>query len=87
MIWLCLLLALGAFAIGFTTTSIPLAMFCLLAALVFLCIWIMGLLAQRVGARTRDDTMLIDPLELRRMREQAEARRATANPGSEPPAS
>jgi hypothetical protein len=51
----------------------------------------MGLLAQRVGSQTRDDSLMLDPQELRRLREQAEARRAAAastSPASpsEPPA-
>ncbi len=86
MPWLFLLLALGAFAVGFTTTSQALAVIALLAALLLLVGWIMGLLAQRIGNQSRDETMLIDPQELRRLREQAEARRAAANAGGEPPA-
>jgi len=37
------------------------------------------LLAQRIGNRSRDAQMMIDPQELRRLREQAEARRAAAS--------
>ena len=85
MPWLFLLLALGGLAVGFTTTSIPLAVIALLGALVCLVVWIMGLLAQRVGNLSRDDTLLIDPQELRRLREQAEARRAAASAPVEPP--
>jgi len=48
--------------------------------------WVMGLLAQRVGNSTRDDALMLDPQELRRLREQAEARRAAASAPSEPPA-
>ena len=47
-------------------------------ALVLLLIWVMGLLAQRVGSQARNDAMMIDPQELRRLREQAEARREAA---------
>lgn len=86
MPWLLLLLALGAFAVGFTTTSQAVAVISLLAALLLLVGWIMGLLAQRIGNQSRDEAMLIDPQELRRLREQAEARRAAANAGGEPPA-
>ncbi|MCR6664149.1 MAG: hypothetical protein NVV60_13615 [Luteimonas sp.] len=84
MSWLFLLLALGALAIGFTTTSVALAVLCLLAALGFLIVWVMGLLAQRVGSQSRDEIMLIDPQELRRLREQAEARRAAGSTGDTP---
>jgi len=43
---------------------------------------VLGLLAQRVGSRSRDDPALLDPAELRRLREQAEARRAAASGSS-----
>ncbi|NZA25007.1 hypothetical protein H0E84_01285 [Luteimonas sp. SJ-92] len=76
MPWLFLLLAIAAFAIAMYTQSLALVVVCILAALVLLVLWVMGLLAQRVGSQTRDDSMMIDPQELRRLREQAEARRA-----------
>ncbi|MEZ0471298.1 hypothetical protein [Luteimonas salinilitoris] len=88
MPWLFLLLAIAAFAIAMATSSLALAVVCILAALVLLAIWVMGLLAQRVGSQSRDDTMMIDPQELRRLREQAEARRASEGvgaPGEAPP--
>lgn len=88
MPWLFLLLAIAAFAIAMVTSSLALAVVCILVALALLAIWIMGLLAQRVGSQSRDDTMMIDPQELRRLREQAEARRASesgAAPGEAPP--
>jgi uncharacterized membrane protein YgcG len=84
MPWVYLLLALVAMAIAFKTTSLALAALCLLAALALLVAWTLGLLAQRVGSRSRDEAMLLDPQELRRLREQAEARRAQNPP--EPPA-
>ena len=83
MPWVFLLLALAAFAIAFKTSSLALAAACLLIALGLLVAWALGLLAQRVGSRSRDESMLIDPQELRRLREQAEARRAQSQ---EPPA-
>lgn len=79
MPWLFLLLAIAAFAIAMTTASMALAVACILAALALLVIWVMGLVAQRVGNQARDDAMMIDPQELRRLREQAEARRAAAS--------
>jgi membrane protein implicated in regulation of membrane protease activity len=84
MPWVYLLLALAAFAIAFKTTSLALAAVCLLAALALLVAWTLALLAQRVGSRSRDEAQLIDPQELRRLREQAEARRAQST--QEPPA-
>ncbi|MGO1540023.1 MAG: hypothetical protein ACTHZI_04040 [Luteimonas sp.] len=84
MPWLFLLLAIAAFAIAMTTASMALAVICILGGLALLVIWVMGLVAQRVGNQTRDDTMMIDPQELRRLREQAEARRTAddAPPGT-----
>lgn len=76
MPWLFLLLAIAAFAIAMTTASMAFAVVCILGGLVLLVIWVMGLVAQRVGSQARDDAMMIDPQELRRLREQVEARRA-----------
>jgi hypothetical protein len=84
MPWVYLVLALAAFAIAFKTTSLALAAVCLLGALALLVAWTLALLAQRVGSRSRDEAQLIDPQELRRLREQAEARRAQST--QEPPA-
>lgn len=76
MPWLFLLLAIAAFGIAMTTASMAIAVICILGALALLVIWVMGLVAQRVGNQARNETMMIDPQELRRLREQAEARRA-----------
>jgi membrane protein implicated in regulation of membrane protease activity len=84
MPWLFLALALAAFAAAFSTTSVALAALCLLLALVLLVAWVMGLLARRVDSRSRDEAVMIDPQELRRLREQAEARR-NAGAGAAPP--
>ena len=84
MSWVFLLLAIAAFVVAFKTTSVALAVLCLLAALGLLLAWVLGLLAQRVGSRSRDDTSMIDPQELRRLREQAEARREAVT-SSDPP--
>lgn len=78
MPWVFLLLALAAMAVAFQTTSLALAVLCLLAALGLLLAFALGLLARRVGSRSREQTLLLDPQELRRLREQAEARRAAA---------
>ncbi len=85
MPWLYLLLALAAFAVAFKTTSMALAVFCMLAALALMLAWVMGLLAERVGSQSRDDSQMLDPQELRRLREQAEARRENANSAGDPP--
>lgn len=78
MPWLFLLLAIGAFAIAFKTTSMAVLVVSLLAALGLLVAWLMALLAQRIEHRSGSVAMMVDPAELQRLREQAEARRAAA---------
>ncbi|GEM_PF-356748 len=75
MSWLFLLLAAAAFLVAFTTHSVVVLTISILVALGFTAVWLMGLMAQRVGDSTRNEAMIIDPQELRRLREQAEARR------------
>ncbi len=87
MPWVFLLLAIAAFAVALKTTSVALLALCLLVALGLLLVWVLGLLAQRVGSRSRDESMLLDPQELRRLREQAEARRAEVPPLQPSPSS
>ena len=86
MPWVYLLLAIAAFVVAFKTSSVALAALCLLAALGLLLAWVLGLLAQRVGSRSRDEATMLDPAELRRLREQASARRAEDVPPTQPPA-
>ena len=84
MHWLYLLLALVALAVAFKTTSVAVLMVCLLAALGLGLAWVLKLLAARVDSQTRDSTLILDPAELRRLREQAEARKLAASSQSEP---
>jgi hypothetical protein len=79
MPWLFLLLAVAALAIAFMTSSMALVVVCLIAALVLLCLWILGLLSQRIDTQSRDDSLMLDPRELQRLRELAEARRVAAS--------
>jgi membrane glycosyltransferase len=83
MHWLLLLLGIGALAVALKTTSMALMAICLVAALVLFVLWALGMYSARVGSRSRDETLLLDPAELRRLREQAEARKVAAQ--SEPP--
>ena len=76
--WLFLLLGVAALVAAFKTTSVGVLVLCLIAALVLLSAWIVGWLSQRVGNRTRDESQLVDPVELHRLREQAQARREQA---------
>ena len=87
MHWLFLLLALGALAVALKTSSLVLMAVCLLASLGLFVAWVMGWYAERVGSTRRDESEMIDPVELRRLREIAEARKAGAQSQSgEPPA-
>ena len=81
MPWLFLLLAVAAFAVALNASSMVLAVLCLLVALGGTVAWVLGLLAQRVGNQARDDSMMLDPLELKRLRDEADARRAAAASG------
>jgi len=85
MPWLLLLLGLGALVLAFVAQSIWLVALGLLAALGLLLAGVMGLMARRLGSRSRDETLMIDPAELRRLREQAEARRNAAQSDEAPP--
>jgi len=76
MYWLFLLLAVAAMAIAFLATSAAVMAVCLLVALALLVAWVMGLYQARVAGHERDVSLMIDPAELRRLREQAEARKA-----------
>lgn len=78
MPWLLLLFAVGLFLVALGTTSMTVVILCVLASLALSVVAIMSLLAQRVDNSARSETMLIDPMELRRLREQAEAKRAEA---------
>ena len=80
MAWLYLLLALAAFAVALESTSVALSVICLLAALGFLIAAALGLLARRIGSQSRDESLILDPAELRRLREQAQAGRAAGEP-------
>jgi len=84
MHWLMLALGVGALAVAMKTSSMLLMVLCLIAALVFILMWVLGLYSARAGARSRDESSMIDPVELRRLREQAEARKLAASQG-EPP--
>jgi membrane protein implicated in regulation of membrane protease activity len=87
MPWIYLLLALAALAVAFVTHSTTVLALALLAALALIVAFALGLLAQRIGSRSRDESVMLDPTELRRLREQAEARRAAAgNTPPQPPA-
>ena len=81
MPWLFFALAAGSMAVAITSTSTLLMVLCLLASAGLVIAATMILMAERVGSASRNEVMLIDPVELRRLREQAEARRAASQAG------
>ncbi|KLD80120.1 hypothetical protein FZ025_08865 [Xanthomonas hyacinthi] len=84
MYWLFLPLALAAFVLAFSTPHMSLLVLALLAALGFLLAWARGWSVAKIGdASQRDAAPMIDPAELRRLREHAEARRAAAAAASD----
>jgi hypothetical protein len=86
MHWLYLLLALGALLLAVTTVHGWLLVLSLLAAVVLFVAWIRGWYQERVGDSQRDESTMIDPLELRRLRELAEARKREAASDARDPA-
>jgi len=89
MPWLLLLIAVALFLAALGASSMAMVVVCVLGSLILSIVAVMTLLAQRVDNSARSETLLIDPQELRRLREQAEARRAAgddAPPATIPPA-
>ena len=78
MPWDYLLLAAAAFVLALKTNSPAILALSLLAALGLLIAGVMSLLARRLDSTSRDVSVIIDPVELRRLREQAEARKLAA---------
>ncbi|MCC7633324.1 hypothetical protein [Stenotrophomonas rhizophila] len=85
MYWLFLLLALGCFGLAMKTPHMGLMLLSLLGTLVFLLVWVRGLYVARFGNLQRDISSVIDPAELRRLREQAQARQQLAQDDSDTP--
>jgi len=90
MYWLFMLLAIGCFAFAVKTPSTGLMMLSLFGALLFLLAWVRGRYVATFGGSQRDTGSeiynAIDPTELRRLREQAQARRdADRDPNDLPP--
>ncbi|ALS93202.1 hypothetical protein [Xanthomonas oryzae] len=78
MHWLFLLMALGALVLAFSTPHVWLLVVSLLVALLLLLLWTRGWFASRMDDTRRDTRSMIDPAELRRLRELAEARKSAA---------
>ncbi|MBO9718039.1 MAG: hypothetical protein J7507_14870 [Pseudoxanthomonas sp.] len=75
MHWLYLLLACGALLLAITTVHGWLLLLSLAAAFTLFVAWMRGWYLDRTGGGRRDEMAMIDPLELRRLRELAEARK------------
>ena len=78
MAWLFLLFGFGALWVAFTASSPGLLALALVAALVLFIAFVLKMASDRIGSRSRDEQLMLDPDELRRLREQAEARRLAA---------
>jgi hypothetical protein len=76
MHWLYLLLAIGSFGLTMMA-GVPgfVVVLLLLLALGFLIAFVFSFMASRLDGRQRDETQIISPDELRRMREMAQARK------------
>ena len=84
MHWLYLVVAIALLAVAMKASG-WLVVLLVLGALVGFIAWMLGWVSSRISSGARNDTQIISPVELRRMREQAEARRAAAQAGSTPP--
>lgn len=76
MHWLYLLISVVVLVLSLLTKSLALMIGCWLVSLALVVLWLVVMYSERVASRERDASLMIDPLELRRLREQAEARKA-----------
>lgn len=83
MHWFYLLLAI-ALMLAASKAAGWLVVVLLLASLVLFVAWMLGWVNSRISSGARNDLQIISPDELRRMREQAEARKSVA-PSPRPP--
>jgi hypothetical protein len=77
--WIYLLLSGLALALAMTTARPWVLALALLAAFGLFLAWGLAWYRSRVGDNQRDEMSMIDPLELRRLRELAEARKREAS--------
>ncbi len=85
MHWLYLTASIACFLLALMRNiSTPLVLLFLAAAAGFLLAGVVGLLQSRISSQSRDIRHVLGPDELRRMREQAEARRKTPSPTPPP---
>jgi hypothetical protein len=80
MHWLYLLIALLFLAMAMKASAPGwLVVLLVLASLGLFLAWMLGWISSRISQGSRDDTNMISPEELRRLREQAEARKNAAD--------
>ena len=84
MHWFYLLLAI-ALMLAASKAAGWLVVVLLLASLVLFVAWMLGWVNSRISSGARNDLQIISPDELRRMREQAEARKSATAPSPRPP--
>ncbi len=84
MHWLYLIIALVLLAVAMKASG-WLVVLLVLASLVAFIAWMLGWVSSRISSGARNDTQILSPEELRRLREQAEARRAAAQQSTPPP--
>jgi hypothetical protein len=86
MHWLYLLLAV-ALMLAASKAAGWLVLLLLAASLVLFVAWMLGWVSTRISSGARNDSQIISPEDLRRLREQAEARKSAAqsNPNEPQP--
>jgi len=86
MHWAYLVVAVALFALA-VKASLPgwLVFMALLGALAMLAMWMLGWLAARISSGARNEAQILSPEELRRLREQAQARKAAAQDKTDEP--
>jgi hypothetical protein len=77
MHWLYLVVAIALLAVAMKASG-WLVVLLVLGALVGFIAWMLGWVSSRISSGARNDTQIISPEELRRLREQAEARKLAA---------
>ena len=85
MHWLFLLIGFAILVMSFLTTNTAVMVLCWLVSLALFGFWLAAMYSARVASQERDVSMMIDPAELRRLREQAEARKAAADTTDQAP--
>lgn len=85
MHWLSLLIGFAVLVMSFLTPNSAVMVLCWLVALVLFGYWLAAMYSARVASQERDVSMMIDPVELRRLRDQAEARKAAADATDQAP--